>query len=59
MYRPAELEQYKSIWLTKRSYDWLRERKKELKQNGVEKSMAKILDDLINAKQNDYQQRLP
>ena len=59
MYRPAELEQHKSIWLTKRSYDWLRERKKELKQNGVEKSMAKILDDLINAKQNDYQQRLP
>jgi hypothetical protein len=47
MYRPAELEQYKNIWLTKESYEFLREEKTRLKKEGIEKSMAKILDDLI------------
>lgn len=54
MYRPAELDQYKSIWLTRESYDWLREEKKRLKEIGIEKSMAKILDEIINKNKNDY-----
>jgi hypothetical protein len=52
MYRKAELEQHKSIWLTKESYEWLREEKKRLKKFGVEKSMAKILDEIIKLNNN-------
>ena len=37
-----QLEQFKQIWLTKKSYFFLREQKKKQK-----KSMAKILDNII------------
>lgn len=41
-YRTPELEQFKSIWVTKEAYDLLRQQKKEQKI-----SMAKIVCNLI------------
>lgn len=43
-YREPELEQYKSIWLTKECHNLLR---KEKDKTGEQRSMAKILNDLI------------
>jgi len=44
--RRAKLRQYKAVWLTKKSYGILREKKRELK-----KSMMEIIDSLIK---NNY-----
>ena len=41
-FRKPELEQYKSIWLTKEAYNLVKDQKKKQK-----KSMAKIVCDLI------------
>lgn len=41
-YRKPELEQYRSVWLTKKAFKLLRKEKKLQKL-----SMAKILDNLI------------
>lgn len=41
-YRKPELEQYKSVWLTKEAFKLLRKEKKKQKL-----SMAKILNNLI------------
>lgn len=46
-YRKPELDQYKSLWLTEKSYKLLKEEKKRLKKIGQGKSMAKINNDLI------------
>lgn len=45
-YRPKELEKYKSIWLTEKSYKLLRKQKP--KQG---KSLMRLVEDLI---QNSY-----
>jgi hypothetical protein len=44
-YRDTKLEQFKPIFLTRESYEFLRKAKKRDK-----KSMAQILDDLIKEK---------
>lgn len=45
-YRPKELEKYKSMWLTEKSYKLLRKQKPL-----QEKSLMRLVDDLI---QNAY-----
>jgi len=47
-YRNPELDQYKNVWLTEKSYKLLRDQKKLQKL-----SMAKIIDNLIIEKYND------
>lgn len=46
-YRKPELDQYKSIWITKKAYNILRIQKKK-----QQLSMAKLVDNLIINKYN-------
>ena len=50
-YRKPELEQHRTIWLTKKAYNLLRKEKREQKI-----SMAKVLDNLIikNYEKSNY-----
>lgn len=44
-FRASELEQFRQIWLTTKSYSYLRDEKKKQKI-----SMAKILDNILKEK---------
>ena len=48
-FRKPELDQYKTIWLSKGAYELLREQKKEQKI-----SMAKIVDNLVSEKYGKF-----
>ena len=54
MKRETKIERHKQVWLTRESYNYLRDKKRRSIQNGDGKSMTEILNTMIKIYKNEH-----